>query len=675
MKKTTSLNESTLFKQIVREEYVKAKVQYICESHRKEIRQLHERMITKSRVNPEYITKYGKFGEHKWANATAQAVLANLKAKPYALGLKPAGMELDIYQDGTLQDRMQFYSDGDVYSSEVGTTLGWKLKGNTITIYESPSSATVLGTLKLIGGKVAFIDDPAAKTARKEKEAEKKDAAEYTTGEKVIDNIQSVLDWAGLVPVIGDALDLVNAVIYGIRGKWWDCLFSAIGIIPVVGSVISLSVKSGWKALKGVKKIAGSADEIAMGWKMLIDNKILKKGEIAAINNGFKALSKQAMNVKLWFKKQGPSMLGDDATELLMDGLDEFDGMLKSVIEVNSASGKYGSKLATDIADKSARTAMEGSKRLGNAFFTRASKKEVDDALVGLGKEVADNTVMNVGWIRRNAAKLTGPIKKIFQSSKVSKEVADVMKNGLEAKFKKQFSDPTNLTVLFKTSLNNPAIVKELSETWAKKFGDLTTAAARGQFAAINSALKAGDARYIKNLLEKASKGDVAGLGIPNVKPDTILDWYKGAQQTLLKSATDMKNPSIFFSAFINDEMNILKSYINRHLTSDKSLISQYITSLVPSAQSFAKRLDIWTSEIQDALEVMGVQEDTEKNGFIVTWLSDTLVKNFPKIFDPKQSVLTPLLAPAKAVVKTGAETIGIDTEKGYDPKKQKEEN
>ena len=43
---------------------------------------------------------------------------------------------------------------------------------------------------------------------------------------------------------IGDALDVINAIIYFWRDKYFEGFLSLVAIIPVVGSVISLGVKS-----------------------------------------------------------------------------------------------------------------------------------------------------------------------------------------------------------------------------------------------------------------------------------------------------------------------------------------------------------------------------------------------------------------------------------------------
>jgi hypothetical protein len=41
-----------------------------------------------------------------------------------------------------------------------------------------------------------------------------------------LDTLQTVLDFAGLIPVIGDALDAINAIIYFWRGKYFEGFLS-----------------------------------------------------------------------------------------------------------------------------------------------------------------------------------------------------------------------------------------------------------------------------------------------------------------------------------------------------------------------------------------------------------------------------------------------------------------
>ena len=50
-----------------------------------------------------------------------------------------------------------------------------------------------------------------------------------------LDKIQLALDAAGLIPVIGEPLDLINAGISAGRGNWGDAGLSALGAVPVIG--------------------------------------------------------------------------------------------------------------------------------------------------------------------------------------------------------------------------------------------------------------------------------------------------------------------------------------------------------------------------------------------------------------------------------------------------------
>ena len=76
--------------------------------------------------------------------------------------------------------------------------------------------------------------------------------------EGVIDDVQSVLDYAGFIPGIGDFLDAINAIIYMFRKKWVLGALSFVAVIPVVGSIISAPFKALHKILgKQLAKIFG----------------------------------------------------------------------------------------------------------------------------------------------------------------------------------------------------------------------------------------------------------------------------------------------------------------------------------------------------------------------------------------------------------------------------------
>ncbi len=50
-----------------------------------------------------------------------------------------------------------------------------------------------------------------------------------------LDTLQAALDVGGLIPGLGEPLDLINAGISAARGNWGDAGLSALGAVPFVG--------------------------------------------------------------------------------------------------------------------------------------------------------------------------------------------------------------------------------------------------------------------------------------------------------------------------------------------------------------------------------------------------------------------------------------------------------
>jgi hypothetical protein len=54
-----------------------------------------------------------------------------------------------------------------------------------------------------------------------------------------LDNAQNILGLAGMIPVVGAIADGINAVGYGLRGKWGDAGLSALSALPGVGDAFA----------------------------------------------------------------------------------------------------------------------------------------------------------------------------------------------------------------------------------------------------------------------------------------------------------------------------------------------------------------------------------------------------------------------------------------------------
>ena len=204
---------------------------------------------------------------------------SNLVAYDVTVTIPPSGERETSYKN-----LFTFYEDGAVYDFNLMGRFGYtyddskklitimsKNPAAIVTLADSKPLATIDATGKFTN--LAYAEQPKS-TFDKPKEI------------PWLDTLQTVLDFAGLIPVIGDALDLINAVIYFWRDKYFEGFLSLIAIIPVVGSIISLGVKG---AIKGAKATLFSSKLISRWWL---------KGETKAVKEFCEYLMKNGVSAK-----------------------------------------------------------------------------------------------------------------------------------------------------------------------------------------------------------------------------------------------------------------------------------------------------------------------------------------------------------------------------------------
>ena len=162
---------------------------------------------------------------------------------------------------------------------------------------------------------------------------------------ELIDKIQTILDFAGFIPYIGDALDIVNGVIYLIRGRYVDALLSLVALIPVAGSIIAVPLRIAFKASRKfispkLLKAAFSAQPGA--WEKILlrltDTETL--GKVALDSNTLEALAKG----------------GDDIAKMLLDGSGKLKTSLASnntIVELSKRMAQYA-EVFTKMSDEAA---------------------------------------------------------------------------------------------------------------------------------------------------------------------------------------------------------------------------------------------------------------------------------------------------------------------------------
>ena len=79
--------------------------------------------------------------------------------------------------------------------------------------------------------------------------------------DKALDGLQMILDIVGFISALGDAMDAINLGISIFRGNVLDAVFSAIAILPALGSAIATPLKTIFHAVgdvTGITKAVGT---------------------------------------------------------------------------------------------------------------------------------------------------------------------------------------------------------------------------------------------------------------------------------------------------------------------------------------------------------------------------------------------------------------------------------
>lgn len=177
---------------------------------------------------------------------------------------------------------------------------------------------------------------------------------------EVIDYIQLAMDFLGFIPVIGDAIDLINALIYFYREKWIDGILSLIAVIPVVGSFIKLGLKGTFKAVgaarasRSVKKaIQGNPADFskllsgAVNQKQ-IDRLQLKQLEKFFGDTGIGLLRKSKSKIKSY--ESSLKTMGVPAEKVLTE-FDKFEDIFSNLKSATTLAAKQTSKTSKAVSN------------------------------------------------------------------------------------------------------------------------------------------------------------------------------------------------------------------------------------------------------------------------------------------------------------------------------------
>ena len=352
-------------------------------------------------------------------------------------GINPHGFEIDTVD----KDRLWIYNDNEIWSTGMVKSFGYTYKSgdNFLTIYNEPGAHKYLevdgkgdgfecGSLTYKNGNWKFV------VTAKDAEPGYGDVEQEAS---FLDGLQTVLDVIGFVPVYGDFVDAVNAVIYFARGKWFDGILSLLAIIPIIGSALKASIKSIYKGTRAIEL----TQKIQKAWKGKDSTKIFQE----LINSG---------------------AIRPENFHLLGKGLDSLNGMIKSGnrfakkipgIKNSDAVLKELDDLETFMKnakiDMLAKTADDGAS-VGAAVI-RGGKRGAAGQ-IGSGVNALSDAEKIIEKSSRSIAKtLTFNILPLFKSfTSLNPKALKNLNRALDQRFVRELADPNKLAALIKTSTN-----------------------------------------------------------------------------------------------------------------------------------------------------------------------------------------------------------------------------
>jgi hypothetical protein len=530
---------------------------------------LSEQTETDTTTWPEKTAKTQEFLKRPSLHASEETRGSNLVAYDVTVKI-PAGGE----QKQSYKNLFTFYEDGSVYDFNLMGRFGYKYDDSKklITIMsKNPAAIITLGDSKPLAtidatGKftnLAYAEQPKS-TFDKPKEI------------PWLDTLQTVLDFAGLIPIIGDALDIINAIIYFWREKYFEGFLSLIAIIPVVGSVISLGVKG---AFKGIKAAIGGS-------------KILSK--VGASNL-----------IGRWWLKGDPKAIKELADNLLASGA----LTAKQLRDIEKAFGSFGNMLKK--AGKGVPDIIPGgesvAKALDNAGIAMSKGSKGFDEAIEAAAKAAD-----VGDTAKVAATIW----------KTPKAVGNFLTFGLLPRIKKMPFFPTKQLAAMGAETQARFVAKSIKspeklgfltkfggveqrKVVSNKFGELYTtfgqAGAKGSkkdLDLIDDIMKDSD------LLQSIWKKDGVSIDWDNMLQSSEKTQFF-MQELRKKGGSDLADT---FGTVIADQAvannNILWNTF-KESTANKIISSQTANVL---KTSFAKNVDWIWNEMQMAGETLGFE-------------------------------------------------------------------
>jgi len=208
-----------------------------------------------------------------------------------------------------------------------------------------------------------------------------------------LDKAQQIADYVGLVPGIGDAVDFINGIVYFARAinqgnfhpHGLNGLLSFVGIIPVVGSTVTLSLRTLFKGLPVnvtadiIRKIGdGNSSAAANTLVQSVANNPNTSKMLQTIANNKSGISKgvkMIINTLVPIKRLIPGQIDDKIIDFIIKLVVSIgDFLTKAGGNVVSTAGRVVGKLVVSEIPQAYLT-RQGRLRLGNSWTSPGKKR------------------------------------------------------------------------------------------------------------------------------------------------------------------------------------------------------------------------------------------------------------------------------------------------------------
>ena len=612
-----------------------------------------------------------------WPDSAAENLLIRMKASKYNEGRNDLGYsDYPVYIRNYYGETLWFYENGEVTSwmKGNGRNLFYSVDSTNpiIYIFADSGKSNKVGYYRLNGSSWVFQDSK----KQKEKKTEPKQVGPTTK-----DTVRKWLDFAGWVPFIGDAADLINAIWYfydySQTNKTNDLIsgiLSSLAIIPVVGSGLAAAGKTSMKYMKIGSRIEKAFPEL---FEKAIRAYNPTKAQLDDIAAGFSKVVDSFSSIRTKLADKFPDL--GKTLDQVEHALDNSVSKLKELRAVSKQGADVSSATAKKIRGVDAPISGTGVlnkqlRKLTSLTYQREIAKQTASTLVG---KYISRPISSVTQFLANRVKVSIDPRRL---AAIREQLENSFIKGL-------YNDPDKCLVVLKTMGKNEADIfkselddiirstmnsahKNLDIKNIRKYGSYIKSPQTKKLVPLKDLNDAQLASWLK--ITNAS--DITSASFANARASRLMSVLKNVKET--DPATFQKISKRIANNAIENDNPVWNAILQDPIGKFKSLFpnsaSSFFKHLSGSLMDYRKSLDLIWNEIQEAGNATALadkfpgifgDDGIDKQAILVPFLKDALQDN--ALYKGAKSVIG-----KKGMLDTATSEFDLPSEQGgmYDP-------